>query len=108
MQLPNLPQFTEHAELRMIQRNFTKDDVYYILEQGVATHSAGVIFCQLREKNLPREDRSDERKRKLSGSEVVLSPCKQWILTVYHARDFKKSRRKSKHNYRKGGYRPRC
>lgn len=108
MHMPDLPQFTEHAEMRIAQRNFTIEDVYYILKHGRAAYRAGVIFCQLREKDLPREDRSDERKHKLVGCEVVLTPCKQLVMTVYHARDLKNSRRKSKHNYRKGGYHPRC
>jgi hypothetical protein len=96
----NTPELSTHARRRACQRNFSEESVRYILRHGTRVHSAGAIFYQMRKKDLPKADRSDEQKCKLVGSEVVVCRCQQVILTVYHARDLGKSRRKQKYNLR--------
>jgi len=102
------PELSTHARRRAIQRNFSEEHVYYIVQHGNRVHKAGAIFYQMRKKDLPREDHSDERKCKLVGSEVVVCRCRRIVLTVYHARDLSKSRRKPKYNLREDVCCPYC
>ncbi len=104
----NTPELSSHARHRASQRNFSEENVRYILRHGKRVHRAGAIFYQMRNKDLPKADRSDEQKCKLVGSEVVVCRCQQVVLTVYHARDFHKSRRKPKYNLRDSTCCPHC
>lgn len=91
-------EITDHAHKRACQRNFSYDDLLFIVQNGNRTHNAGAIFYTLLNKNIPRTYRSQEAICKLEGTVVVVCRCNQVIMTVYRARDLRRNRRKSKYS----------
>ena len=95
-------QITEHFSYRADQRNFSDDQIDFIVEYGRKEHRAGVIFCQMLDKCIPTDLPGNHPYRKLNGVTVVLCACGQLVITAYrNPRAFKRDRRKPK--YRKDG-----
>lgn len=89
---------SSHALERSAQRNISDDDIDFILTHGVKLHRTGVIFCQLRHKNLPEDLPGNHRARQLVGTTLVLCKCGQYIVTVYREeRAFHRDKRKAKY-----------
>lgn len=94
--------FTEHAELRCAQRNYSKGDVMYVLEHGRWVYRAGTKMYYLCRRDVPREDLRDSRIARLIGLCVQTTQEEGTILvlTLYPNKNsgLKDHRRKSKYN----------
>ena len=89
---------SNHATQRSAQRNLSDDDIAFILQQGRRVHRTGVIFCQLRDKDIPDDTPGNHRHRQLVGTTVVLSKCGHYIITVYrNPKAFHRDSRKNKY-----------
>lgn len=95
---------TEHAVLRMAQRHISYDEVRYVILHGARYHSAGVLHCYLRGKDIPECDRRHSQYSRLEGTVVLLDGCSGVeVITVYRNRSkdaLKAIRRKAKYNRR--------
>lgn len=95
--------FSEHALLRMRQRNVTEEDVRFIVQYGRHIHRAGAIFCQMLQCNMPDYVEPNSAQGRLAGTTVVLCRCGRMVSTVYrNPQAFKRDRSKSKYGYRRG------
>ncbi len=93
-------QISDHAQKRCAQRNLTQDEVDFIITYGRRVRRTGVIFCQLRRRDLPDDLEGSHPYYRLVGSTVVLSNCGHHVLTAYRdERAFHRDNRKTK--YRK-------
>jgi hypothetical protein len=97
---------TLHADQRCRERGITPDNIGFILEHAKREHRGGVVFCQMRDKDMP--DR--HLYQRLRGVTVVLCRCESVVITVYkNPEAFKKDRRKRKYDIRSGyGCCPNC
>ena len=90
---------SNHSLWRCAQRNFTDDEVQFIIVHGNKLHNAGVIFCQLREKDFPYDLPGNHPYRRLIGATVVLSNSGTAIKTLYkNPRAFKRDKKKAKYD----------
>jgi hypothetical protein len=90
--------YTYHADQRRRERGFTQDEIDFILAHARRERRTGVIFCQMRDKDMPRLEGSN-RYHRLRGVTVILCGCEQFVLTVYkNPQAFKKDRCKAKYN----------
>jgi hypothetical protein len=88
-----------HAFLRSAQRNLSYDDIAFIIQHGSRVHRTGVIFCQLRQKDIPPDTPGNHRHRQLAGTTVVLCKCGHYVITLYrNERAFHRDARKNKYN----------
>lgn len=85
--------FTDHARKRMSQRNFTEDDIYFILDYAEEIPRAGAVFYCLHRKDIPKYLRRDERSRRLDGATVVVCKCSRVVLTMYYPPNFHRIKR---------------
>jgi hypothetical protein len=79
-------QITQHAALRMAQRNVSHHDVHFVMRHGQKLHRAGAIIFFLRQRDIPQEKRSDKKVARLEGTAVITNRCFSTILTVYRNR----------------------
>jgi hypothetical protein len=90
---------SSHARHRSAQRNLSDEDIDFIVQHGQHVHRTGVIFCQLRHKDLPTQIPGNHRYRQLVGTTVVLCRCGHYIVTLYReAKAFHRDRCKRKYN----------
>jgi len=90
--------FTEHAKLRCSQRNVNPEEVLYIIQHGQKQHRTGIRYYILRRRDVPYEDRADQRIAQLIGSSVLTDKDGNVIITVRRNADaWKKDRRKTKY-----------
>lgn len=93
--------FTDHATMRGEQRNVSESEVQYVLRHGASTHRAGAQAYFLGRRNIPENDRRNQRVAQLVGTTVLVDVKTGAILTVYrNAQGLKDHRRKSKCNRR--------
>ncbi|MBZ0303166.1 MAG: DUF4258 domain-containing protein [Anaerolineae bacterium] len=91
---------SNHASTRSAQRNLSDDDIAFILQHGSRVHRTGVIFCQLRQKDLPPDTPGNHRHRQLAGTTVVTCRCGHTVITVYRdKRAFQRDTRKARYNH---------
>jgi hypothetical protein len=88
---------TNHAWKRASQRNFSEDDMEFIVQYGECIRRAGAVFFRMRHKDVPKDLRNDDTISNLVGATVVVCKCSQVILTVYYASNFRKILRKAKY-----------
>lgn len=74
---------SDHAARRAAQRNLSHDEIRFMLENGRLLHNTGVIFCQLRHKDLPDDLPRNSPYRRLVGSTIVLCKCGYYVVTLY-------------------------
>lgn len=74
--------FSAHASRRLAQRNLTADDVQYVYTHGRLHHTGKATFVHLGLRDIPREDRRDDRFRRLEGTVLVLDPTTGCHLTT--------------------------
>lgn len=87
-----------HALQRSAQRNLSDDDIDFIIQHGDRLHRTGVIFCQLRYKNIPAQIPGNHRCHKLVGTTIVLCKCGRCVVTMYREeRAFRRDARKAKY-----------
>ncbi len=89
---------SNHAQRRSAQRNLSKRDIDYIIKNGERVHRTGVIFCQLRTKDIPDKTPGNDRSRQLIGTTLVLCKCGRYVVTLYRQeKAFQRDCRKSKY-----------
>lgn len=74
--------FSAHASRRLAQRNLTADDVQYVYTHGRLHHTGKATFVHLGLRDIPQEDRRDDRFRRLEGTVLVLDPTTGCHLTT--------------------------
>ena len=74
--------FSAHASRRLAQRNLTAEDVQYVYTHGRLHHTGKATFVHLGLRDIPREDRRDDRFRRLEGTVLVLDPTTGCHLTT--------------------------
>ena len=82
---------TEHAELRMAQRNVSWSDIEFVLDHGRKLYRNGVIFYFLRRCDIPNG--LWQKYGRLEGTTVVYSAQSLEIVTVYRSHRRKGLRR---------------
>jgi hypothetical protein len=96
---------SEHAELRMSQRNCSLRDIEYVLQHGQRIHSAGVTTFFLGKRDIPKDDQKLAWISRLEGITVLAAKSDDGnleIVTVYRNKTaLKAARRKSKHDLKK-------
>ncbi len=89
---------SNHASTRSAQRNLSDDDIAFIIYNGSRVYRTGVIFCQLRQKDIPPDTPGNHRHRQLVGTTVVLCTCGHYVITLYRAeKAFQRDSRKRKY-----------
>ncbi len=96
---------SQHAVLRMAQRNVSLDDLEYVLEHGERIYKTGITIYVLRKRDIPQSDRKKSEITRLEGT-VVLTGFSQdgilEIITIYRNKSaFKELRGKAKYDNRK-------
>lgn len=74
---------TWHAQKRGRQRNFTNDEVQYVLEHGRVIHRTGICFYFLGAKDIPLADRESKWAQHLIGTSILVSTDSHCIITLY-------------------------
>ncbi len=89
---------SDHAVERSEEWNLSYDDILFVVQHAKRLHNAGVIFCQLHDKDIPNALSPNHRNRQLAGTTVLLcSHCGQSVITVYrNEKAFRGDRQKSK------------
>lgn len=89
---------SDHAVARSYEWNLSYDDIQFVVHHAKRLHRAGVIFCQLHDKDIPDTLAPSHRSWRLAGTTVLLcSHCGQCVITVYrNQRAFHEDRQKSK------------
>jgi hypothetical protein len=77
---------TDHARLRMEQRNLSAEDIAFILQHGSCLHRAGAIFYFLRRCDIPDDKQALDKYARLEGGTVVTSTHAPVIVTIYRNR----------------------
>ena len=100
---------SQHAVLRMAQRNVSLDDLHYVLDHGERVHKTGVAIYVLRKRDIPPKDCKRSEITRLEGTVVLTGFTKEGILeiiTIYRNRSALRSiRYKAKYDNRRK-YRP--
>jgi len=87
---------SNHAKLRLAQRNLNMEDLEFVLRYGQEIHRTGAVFFFLGEKDIP--EAFAKSRAHLSGSTVVAND--KGIITVYRNRcALRKIKRKSKTSF---------
>ena len=71
-----------HASRRLAQRNLSPEDVQYVYAHGRLHHNGKATFVHLGLRDIPPEDRRDDRRRRLEGTVLVLDPATGCHLTT--------------------------
>jgi hypothetical protein len=94
-------QLTPHAQKRAAQRNFSYEDILFIVQYGSTHPVAGAVFCELYQKDLPQDIKPNEREADLVGSTVILCRYQRCVITVYkNPSAFKSNARKMPYSIR--------
>ena len=71
-----------HASRRLAQRNLSDADVQYVYAHGRLHHTGKATFVYLGLRDIPIDDRRDNRWRRLEGTVLVLDPSTGCHLTT--------------------------
>ena len=82
MRDPAVATVSAHASRRLAQRNLNSEDVQYVYAHGRLHHTGKATFIYLGLRDIPREDRRDNRYRRLEGTVLVLDPMTGCHLTT--------------------------
>lgn len=78
---------SRHASRRLAQRNLDPEDVGYVYAHGRLHHAAKALFVHLGRRDIPAEDRRNDRWRRLEGTVLVLDPeAGEHLTTAYRNR----------------------
>ena len=96
---------TQHAVLRMAQRNISLRDLEYVLEHGKRAYKTGVTIYVLRKRDILQNDRRNSEITRLEGT-IVLTGFSQEghleIITMYRNKSaFQTFRYKEKYDIRR-------
>lgn len=94
---------SNHARRQASRRNFSMDDIYFVVKNGKPERKTGAVFFQMREKDMPDNIPPNDRRHNLIGATVLTCKCKKFVITMYkNPGAFKKDSRKSKYTTRDG------
>lgn len=98
--------FTVHADERCAERNLAEDEVLYVVTHGRRVYNAGSQVFFLGRRDIPAQDRADQRIAQLEGLTVHTARGEDgtlFVITVYRNRDrgAKDHRRKKKYDGRR-------
>lgn len=103
------PSLSKHAKTRSVERNLSSDDLNFVLSYGERLRRTGVIFCQLRKKDIPQDKQTFQRYGRLVGTTIVLCSCGSSVITLYrNEKAFRKDQSKSKYDSKKASTRCSC
>jgi hypothetical protein len=93
---------SQHAILRMAQRNISINDLEYVLEHGERVYKTGVAFYILRKRDIPQADRKNSEVTRLEGTSVLTRFSRDGnlkIITMYRNKSaFRAIRCKAKYD----------
>jgi hypothetical protein len=107
--IPTVATVSDHARRRLAQRNLTATDIQYVSAHGRLHHTGNATFVHLGLRDIPVEDRRDDRLRRLEGTVLVLDPATgRHLTTAYRNRQrgSRDIRRKLKRSIFRQGRRP--
>ena len=85
--ISSLATVSAHASRRLAQRNLTPEDVQYVYAHGRLHHNGKATFVHLGLRDIPEEDRRDDRLRRLEGTVLVLDATTgRHLTTAYRNR----------------------
>jgi hypothetical protein len=85
---------SNHARLRMAQRNLTLEEINYVKCYGVKVNRAGALIHYLRKRDVPEWDLLAPKWARLIGTAVIQTKDGRLVITAW--RDKKKGLRKIK------------
>lgn len=98
--MDNQLSFTLHAEERCVQRNIYFEEVSYAVRHGRRCRTAGMLTFFLGWRDIPYEDRANQRIAQLEGLTVQTAPGGDGtllVITAYRNKDgYKGQNRKPK------------
>lgn len=98
--LDNL-EISNHARIQARRRNFSDEDICFVLRNATSTRATGAVFFQMYRKDMPEDVPPNDRRRNLIGATVLTCKCKKFVITLYkNPNAFKRDSRKKKYNYR--------
>ncbi len=93
-----------HAQQQASRRNFSLDDIAFVVRNGNRQHGTGAIFFQMRAKDMPDHIPPNDRRRNLIGATVLTCKCRYYVITMYkNPNAFKKDSKKPKYDNREFG-----
>lgn len=93
---------TIHGSERAVDRNLSDDDIDFIVSYGHRERHTGVIYCQLRTRELSIHFPHEPEYERLVGATVILCSCGRTVITVYrNEAAFRKDRRKAAYDHKK-------
>lgn len=101
MESRSIDVISDHAGLRLAQRNLSRVDVEYVLEHGRRIWTGSALFVVLRHRDIPHDDLRVDRRRRLEGTVLVLDTTTgRHLTTAYRnrrcaVRDIKRKRKRS-------------
>ncbi len=98
----SLDTVTRHARRRLAQRNLSIDDAAYVIAHGTVTYSGHARFVHLGLRDIPDDDRRNDRIRRLEGTVLVFDSESGGCLTTAYRnrqRGLKDIRRKPKRSF---------
>jgi hypothetical protein len=96
----NTPLFiTDHARLRMAQRNLTEANLTFVLNHGARYHVAKSLHVYLRQRDIPSEHRNNSAVTRLEGLAVILDQESSTIITLWRNRQSGLKQIKNKPNF---------
>jgi hypothetical protein len=90
-----------HAARRAAQRNFSYEDICFIVKYGELVRRAGACFYEMRRKNLPAHCRGIDAYERLNNVTVVVAKCGKEVTTIQRQFDSRGNKRKRKYNHRR-------
>lgn len=95
---------SDHAKTRMAQRNFSIDDVMFVLRYGRSYHRAGVVFYQMQDRQMPRDLAGNDRRRRLGGVTILVARDRGSVITIqWDQKGFRSNNKKARYDRRRGG-----
>jgi len=89
MDRPSIDIISDHAGLRLAQRNLSRPDVEYVLAHGRRIWAGHALFVVLRHRDIPLDDLRIDRRRRLEGTVLVLDAMTgRHLTTAYRNRRF--------------------
>jgi hypothetical protein len=90
---------SHHARQRSAQRNLSLDEIVFVVEHGELLRNTGVIFREMRRKDMPSFIPANHPYQRLVGTTIVMCKCGHYVVTLYRkAEAFHKNRRKTKYS----------
>ncbi len=94
-------ELSNHARVQARRRNFTDEDIYFVVKNATTKRATGAIFFQMYKKDMPADVPPNDRRQNLVGATVLTCKCKQYVITLYkNPNAFKRDSKKKKYDCR--------